>query len=153
LLVGSTLLLMSFLALQRTSPGFDPTGAANAVVALPAARYMTPPQQADFFARAVEALKAHPQVKGAAAVIGLPLSGFAPRSPYQFEGQPILPLAQRPLAQLSLVTEDYFGLLDIRFAEGRSFTAADRLGSPNVAIINESLAQRNLPGQTANGKV
>jgi predicted permease len=153
LLVGSTLLLLSFLALQRTSPGFDPAGAANAIVSLPPARYMTPAQQVEFFSRAVDALKAHPQVRGAAAVIGLPMSGFAPRSPYQVEGQPILPLAQRPLAGLSLVTEDYFSLLDISFVEGRAFTATDRAGSPNVAIINQSLARRLFPGESALGKV
>jgi predicted permease len=153
LLVGSTLLLLSFLALQRTSPGFDPAGAANAIVSLPPARYMTPAQQVEFFSRAVDALKAHPQVRGAAAVIGLPMSGFAPRSPYQVEGQPILPLAQRPLAGLSLVTEDYFSLLDISVVEGRAFTATDRAGSPNVAIINQSLARRLFPGESALGKV
>jgi predicted permease len=152
LLVGSALLLSSFLQLQRTSPGFDPTGTANTIVALPPGRYATPAQQIDFFARAVDALRGHPQVEAAAAVIGLPMSGFAPRSPYQYEGQPILPLAQRPLAQLSLVTEDYFSLLRITFAEGRPFTAADRAGSPNVAIINESLAKRIFPGQSALGK-
>ena len=75
----------------------DPTGAANAIVSLPPGRYLTPAQQGDFFVRAAEALKAHPQVRGAAAVIGLPMSGFSPRSPYGVDGQPILPLAQRPL--------------------------------------------------------
>jgi predicted permease len=153
LLVGSALLLLSFVRLQRTSPGFDPAGAANAIVALPPARYATPAQQADFVARAVEALKAHPRVRGAAAVIGLPMSGFSPRSPYGVDGRPILPLAQRPLAQLSLVTEDYFDLLRMSFVEGRAFTAADRQGSPNVAIINESLATRLFPGESALGKV
>ncbi len=153
LLVGSTLLLISFLQLQRTSPGFDPAGAANAIVSLPPARYMTPAQQVDFFSRAVDALKAHPQVRGAAAVIGLPMSGFAPRSPYGVDGQSILPLAQRPLAGLSLVTEDYFDMLKITFVEGRAFTATDRQGTPNVAIINESLAKRLFPGQSALGKV
>jgi putative ABC transport system permease protein len=153
LLVGSTLLLLSFLQLQQTSPGFDPTGAANAIVSLAPGRYMTPAQQADFFVRAVDALKAHPQVRGAAAVIGLPMSGFSPRSPYGVDGQPILPLAQRPLAQLSLVTEDYFDLLRMQFVEGRAFAAADRQGSPNVAIINEALAKKLFPGQSALGKV
>ena len=153
LLVGSTLLLLSFVQLQRTSPGFDPGGAANAIVSLPPGRYMTPAQQADFFVRAVDALKATPHVRGAAAVIGLPMSGFSPRSPYGVDGQPILPLAQRPLAQLSLVTEDYFDVLRMSFVEGRGFTAADRQGSPNVAIINQSLATRLFPGQSAIGKV
>jgi putative ABC transport system permease protein len=68
-------------------------------------------------------------------------------------GRPIRPLAQRPLAQLSLVSEDYFDLLRMSFVEGRAFTPADRQGSPNVAIINESLARRLFPGESALGKV
>ena len=36
LLVGSSLLLISFLSLQRTPPGFDPTGVATAFVGVPA---------------------------------------------------------------------------------------------------------------------
>ena len=152
LLVGSALLLMSFLQLQRTSPGFDPAGAATATVSVPLARYSTPAQQADFFAQVVDALKANPQVTGASAVIGLPMSGFAPRSPYQYEGQPVLPLAQRPLAQLAMVSEDYFKLMHITFIEGRAFTADDRLGAPGVAIINEALAKKIFPGQSALGK-
>jgi len=153
LLVGSTLLLLSFLQLQRTSPGFDPTGAATAIVSLPAARYNTPAQQADFFVRAVDALKASPRVRGAAAVIGLPMSGFNPRSPYSIEGEPILPLAQRPLAQLAMVTEDYFTLLGMTVVEGRAFTGHDRLDAPGVAIVNQSLARKLAPGRSAIGKV
>ena len=42
LLVGSSLLLMSFLKLQRTPPGFEPTGAAAAFVGVPLTRYKTP---------------------------------------------------------------------------------------------------------------
>lgn len=153
LLVGSSLLLLSFLELQRTSPGFDSTGAATAIVGLPTAKYRTPQQQADFFARALDAIKAVPQVKGAAVVIGLPLSGFNPRAPYQYEGQAIVPLAQRPLAQLNMVTEDYFSLMKIDVLEGRAFTADDRIGSPAVAIISESLAKKIFPGQSPLGKV
>ena len=37
LLVGSGLLLISFLKLQRTPPGFDPDGVATAIVRLPRA--------------------------------------------------------------------------------------------------------------------
>src|SRR5262249_32885339 len=133
LLVGSTLLLVSFIALQRTAAGFDPSGIATAIISTPLERYGTPAQQADFMMRTVDALKANAQVGGAAISIGLPMSGFQPRAPYQYEGQPILPLAQRPLAQLCVVSEDYFKLLRIAFAEGRAFTEADRIGAPLVA--------------------
>ena len=153
LLVGSALLLISFLRLQRTPPGFDPTGVASAFVGVPANRYSTPALQAQFFVSVIERLKAHGQVTAAAAVIGLPLSGLNPRSPYSVAGRPVLPLPQRPLAGLAIVSEDYFQLLRIPFVEGRAFTAADREGAPGVCVINASLAKRLFPGESALGKV
>ena len=152
LLVGSALLLISFLRLQRTPPGFDPKGVAAAFVGVPATRYATPEQQAQFFNAAIERLKANGQVTEAAAAIGLPLAGINPRSPYSVGGRPVLPLPQRPLAGLAIVTEDYFKLMRIPLIEGRGFTAADREGAPGVCVINESLAKRLFPGESALGK-
>jgi predicted permease len=151
LLVGSSLLLISFLELQRTPPGFDSQGVAAAFVNLPATRYKTNAQQADFFNQVIERLRAQPIVTEAGAAIGLPLSGFAPRSPYSVAGRQILPLPQRPLAGLSIVSESYFRLLRIPFIAGRAFTADDREGTPGVCIINESLARKLFPGQAAVG--
>jgi predicted permease len=153
LLVGSALLLISFIVLQRTAPGFDPKGAATAFVGIPPGRYATPAQQARFFSEVVERLAAQPNVTAAAAVIGLPMSGFNPRSPYAVAGRPVPPLPQRPLANLAIVSEDYFRLMRIAFASGRGFTAADRDGAPGVCIVNESLAHRLFPGESALGKV
>jgi predicted permease len=153
LLVGSGLLLVSFVKLQRTPPGFEAKGAAAAFVGVPAVRYKTPGQRAEFFNQVIDRLRARPGVTGAAAAVGLPLSGFNPRSPYSVAGRPVLPLPQRPLAGLAIVTEEYFALMRIALAAGRVFTADDREGAPGVCIVNESLAKRLFPGETALGKV
>src|SRR5262249_30513928 len=73
LLVGSSLLLASFVKLQRTAPGFAPAGVATAFVGVPQARYPTPAQQSRFFDEVVERLRAQPGVTGAAAAVGIPL--------------------------------------------------------------------------------
>jgi predicted permease len=153
LLVGSALLLMSFIKLQQTPPGFEAKGAAAAFVGVPGSRYQTPGQQAEFFNRVIAQLRAQPGVSGAAAAIGLPLSGANPRAPYGVAGRPVLPLPQRPLAGLAIVSDDYFPLMRIGLKMGRAFTAADRENAPNVCIINESLATRLFPGEPALGKV
>jgi predicted permease len=152
LLVGSSLLLLSFLKLQRTPPGFEPEGAAAAFVGVPITRYKTPARQAEFFDQVVEQLRANPAVTEAAAAIGLPLVGNA-RSPYGVGGRPILPLPQRPLAGLAIVSEDYFRLMKIGFAAGRPFRAADREGAPNVCIVNESFARHVFPGEPPLGRI
>jgi predicted permease len=151
LLVGSSLLLMSFLKLQRTPAGFDPRGSAAAFVGLPLTRYPTNPQQAEFFSRVIERLRASPGVSDAAAAIGLPLTGNA-RAPYSVGGRPILPLPQRPLAGFMIVSEDYFRLMRIGFAQGRPFRADDRADAPNVVVVNESFARHIFPGESAIGK-
>jgi predicted permease len=153
LLVGSGLLLVSFLKLQRTPAGFNPKGLATAFVGVPATRYPTAAEQAQFFTRVIERLRGTPGVTSAAAVIGLPLAGFNPRSPYSVAGRPVPPLPQRPIAGLGIVSEDYFKTMDIRIVAGRGFTARDRDGAPPVCIVNETLAKRLFPGESALGHV
>ena len=144
---------MSFLRLQRTPPGFEAKGAAAAFVGVPTTRYATSAQQAEFFAQVIEQLRAQAGVTDAAAAIGLPLSGFNPRAPYSVRRRPILPLPQRPLANLGIVSEDYFRLMRISLVSGRAFTAGDRDGAPSVCVVNESLAKRLFPGEQALGQV
>lgn len=152
LLVGSTLLLMSFVSLQRTAPGFDPRGVATAFVGLPTTTYPTNVRQADFFIRVVEELKRDPRVTAASAALALPLNGGA-RAPYSVLGRTILPLPQRPLAALNSVSDDYFKMLDIPVIEGRAFGPDDRDGAPGACIINKQLADRLFPGESALGHV
>jgi predicted permease len=151
LLVGAGLLLASFLELQRAAPGFEPKGAAAAFVGLPPARYPALAQQADFFERVIEQLRAQPGVTDAAVAFSTPLTGAA-RTPYGIAGQPLLPLGQRPLVGRNVVSEGYFGLLHIPIAQGRGFTADDRANAPPVCIVNETFAARAFPGRAAVGQ-
>jgi predicted permease len=152
LLVGSSLLLLSFVSLERTAPGFDPAGVATAFVNVPAARYPTPAQQVEFYEQVLGQLRTNPQVSHATASLGLPVAGFFSRSPYGVLGQPVVPVSQRPLAVLQIVSEDFFATLRIPFIAGRAFDEHDRTGSPNVCIINQTLAHKLFPGQSALGK-
>src|SRR5581483_6081771 len=153
LLVGSGLLLVSFLRLQQLDPGFEPRGAATAFVSVPPARYKTPDERAQFFDQVIERLKAQPGVTDAAAAINIPMNGFNPRSPYAVGGRPVPPLPQRQIAGLGMVSDDYFRLMKIPLVAGRAFDARDRSGSPPVCILNESFARRLFPGESALGKI
>jgi len=153
LLVGSALLLVSFITLQRTPPGFEPRGAATAFVGVPQTRYATPAQQVQFFLDVVAKLRENPRITDAAAGIGLPMSGFNPRSPYGVSGRPVLPLPQRPIANLGIVSDDYFRTMRIPLAAGRAFNSGDRDGAPGVCVINESFARRLFPGESALGQI
>ena len=153
LLVGSGLLLMSFLKLQRTPPGFDAKGVAGAFVGIPQGRYKTNPEQARYFSNVLEQLRANPQVKDAAAALSLPINGFGSQAPYSVGGRTILPLPQRPLAGFQIVSENYFRLMHITLREGRAFNAGDLEKAPGVCIVNESFAKHIFPGESALGKI
>lgn len=153
LLVGSGLLLLSFLKLQRTPPGYEAQGVAGAFVGIPTGRYKTNPEQARYFSAVLEQLRAHPAVKDAAAALSLPVNGFGSQSPYSVSGRPVLPLPQRPLAGFQVVSDDYFRLMHMTIREGRGFNSGDRDGGPGVCLINETFAKHVFPGESPLGQV
>ncbi len=152
LLVGAVLLIVTFVRLQGASPGFEPQGAAAAFVGLTPDRYATPVEQADFFDQVITNLHAQPGVAGAAVALATPLGGNAPLSVYGIAGQPVRPPSERPTVTIDVVSNDYFDLLHIPLAAGRGFTRDDRLTSPKVCVINETLARRVFPGKPAIGE-
>lgn len=152
LLVGSALLLVSFYRLQSTPPGLTTEGVATAFVTAPVERYKTPAAQAEFYRQVIERLKSVPQVKGAAIAFGLPLNG-SPIAPYTVFGNEVRPLAERALANLHIVSGDFFDTLGIPLREGRFMDERDREGTPNVCLINESFARKIFPNGSAVGRI
>jgi predicted permease len=55
-------------------------------------------------------------------------------------------------ASQNIVTPGYFQTLGLALIAGRNFDAADRVGRPAVAVVNETLAKQAWPGQMAIGK-
>ncbi len=49
-------------------------------------------------------------------------------------------------------TPDFFKALDTRIVRGRAFEATDRIGTPLVAVVSESMARRLWPGHDAIGE-
>src|SRR5262249_34916858 len=55
------------------------------------------------------------------------------------------------VAIIRLVTRDYFPTIGARLREGRFFEPSDRRSDAQVAIVNETFANRNFPGRSAIG--
>ena len=155
LLVGSALLLVSLVQLQRTQPGFEPHGLATAYVSIAdtGPRYASAQQQANFFAQLTDRLEALPKVKSAAVGYDVPLIGFQARTTYAVDGRPPVPQAGRARAWLDRVSEHYFTTMGIPLREGRVFDEHDNDKAPNVCIINQSFARRLFRGESALGKI
>src|SRR5438874_1910871 len=97
----------------------------------------------------------------AVAVIAALLAGLATRVPLQINPnrwEIWVPGRHQPgdhgdTVEVTTVSPEYFTTMGVPIVEGRGFTAADRLDSPRVAVVNETLARRLWPGRSAIGKV
>jgi predicted permease len=149
LLVGAGLTIRSFVKLQREPAGFNPDHVLTLAVSLPALRYPTPAQKADFWQRALESLRQVPGVAVVGATSRLPLlAGNSTRG---------LTIAGRPAnaqdsADYRTASPDYFRAMDIRVVQGRGFDEADRDGRPLVALVSQSAAQRFWPDRSPIGE-
>ena len=151
LLIAASLLIRSFIELQRVDPGFDPRNVLTMRVSLPAAKYETNSQKNIFFRQAAEKIEAIPGVQSASAVLALPLESHV-MAPVQIVGAIPLPFNQRPVIYWQSITPDYFKTLGTRLVRGRFFTDRDNETATGAAIVNESFVRRFWPNQDPLGK-
>ena len=151
LLIGAGLLLRSFERLLRVEPGFDARNLLTMNISLPTVKYAKPEQQVAFFDEVLRRVSTLPGVRNAAISAALPLS-WKRITPLLPEGQPNLPLAQRPFLDIEAVSPQWFDTMRAPLLAGRQFTAADNAQAPKVLIVNQTFAQRFWPGQNPVGK-
>jgi len=151
LLIGAGLLVRSFARLLHTDPGFEARSVLTMGVSLPTEKYTKPQQQIDFFREVLRRVDALPGVRSAAVSAALPLETkrITPMLP---EGQPAVPLAQRPFLDVEAVSPGWFRTLEVPLLAGREFTDADDAEAPKVTIVNEAFARRFWPGENPLGK-
>jgi putative ABC transport system permease protein len=138
LLAGGTLLVRSFYALQAIDPGFDAEHTFTLRLSPPAARYPAGPVLAGFYDRVVERVRGVTGVDSAAVVDWLPATGAGSMIRFTTSGTSE---REPDLAELRIVSDEYFRTLSIPFVGGRPFDGRDRDTTPRVAIVNESFAR------------
>jgi putative ABC transport system permease protein len=142
LLVGSGLLLKSFLRLQSTDLGFNSKNVLTGQVALPSSKYSTKEQEIQFYQQLFERTKSYPGVKQFALGSGNPIEGANYSFAFATRELEALSPADQPSAGYYIVSPNYFETLGIPLLAGRSFTSEDSSASPRVAIISQTLARR-----------
>jgi len=68
------------------------------------------------------------------------------------EGQPVVPIGQRPVLNIETISPEYARVLRVPLLRGRTFTDHDDSTTPPVAIVNQSFARRFWPSENPIGK-
>ncbi len=153
LLVGSGLLLKSFVRLQNVNPGFDPRNVVAMDVSLPVAKYARGKPVIDFYAELIRHVSALPGVEAASLTSILPLSGDNSDSSFAIEGRdPRQSGSAFPDEELRSITSDYFKTLKVPLLGGRFFDDRDNADAPLTVIVNRAFAQKWFPKEEAVGK-
>jgi putative ABC transport system permease protein len=108
-------------------------------------------QAAAVYQQVVESVRQLPGVRAASLTTVVPISGGGERRGVQIEGYQPLPNEDREL-NTNVIGLDFFKTMRIPIVQGRDFNERDRKDSPRVVIVNEELARRYFPGQSALGK-
>ena len=152
LLIGAGLMLQSFQRLREVRLGFNPRNVLAITLSLPEAKYPKDEQRTDFFQQLLQRVEAVPGVKSAAVAKYVPLSGHWGTAHFSIEGRPPLAAGNFLVADVDGVSPGYFQTMEIPVRQGRGFTDADRLKTPQVVILNETMARRFWPNENPIGK-
>jgi hypothetical protein len=152
LLIGSGLMFRSFRALQQIDKGYDPRSLLTFFLARDW-NYASPPQQRVALLREIQdRLRALPGVEGVTASFFLPLTGgFSPGIGWGSEPARAAP-DNAQTADFRYVLPGYFETLRTPLLAGRAFTEEDNAPGRNVAIIDQFLAAKAFPNESAVGK-
>ncbi len=156
LLIGSGLLIRSFMRLRIVAPGFDPRNTLTARTFLPPASFANPAQRIAFYQDALQHLQSIPGVESAAISTALPLLPTH-GTPVRFEGEPEVDLGRRTAVLIESISPDYPKAMRVPLVEGRPFNALDDAKSAPVVIVNQTdctalLARRRPAWQASLGR-
>jgi predicted permease len=150
LLIGSGLMIRSFLELQRIDPGFNPQGLLTFQVQ--SDRFLQKPEERAVATRQLaERLRAIPGVQSVTAASPFPLTGGY--SPIRWGLEDAISDASKYKAVDPLIVlPGYFETMRTPLLEGRTFTEDDNLPGRTYAVVDKLLADRAYPGQSIVGK-
>jgi putative ABC transport system permease protein len=93
-----------------------------------------------------ERIAASPGVTQVGVISVAPLSGLLRTVPFSVAGQASAE-RDRSMANLRVISPGYLAAVNTRLLRGRHFAESDTAGTPPVAIVSATLADRLLPGE------
>jgi putative ABC transport system permease protein len=153
LLAGAGFFVRGTQRVLNTDPGWRPDGVIIASLSLPFTdKYQSNAQVQGFFDKFRGKLESIPGVTESTVGTALPITGTWTSASFAVQDRPAPPKGKEPLATDAFIAPGYFATLGIPLVSGRDFTAADRMDTAHVAIVDETLAKAFWPGQSALGK-
>lgn len=151
LLIGTGLMVRSFVELTNVSPGYEAEGVLTFSAAPPFASYPDPADRSRFNSELQARIEALPGVERAASAFPLPLTGNAFNGRYGPEEALNDPEAFRQASYRS-VLPGYFEAMGTSLLAGRTFSAADQADSTLVVVVDDKLARTLWPDRSAIGQ-
>lgn len=150
LVYGAGLLVRSYYNVNAVDPGFRAEGVLVAQVSLP--RERSDVERLHIYDRVLERVGSLPGVERVAAIEDMFISSPTNRR-VAVDGAPGAP-AEGHFEQLRVdtIAGEYFRALDVPLLEGRHFSAADTGDGVGVAVVNETMAKRLWPRESAVGR-
>ena len=152
-LAAAGLLIRSVLNLQAIDLGLAAERLVLVDLHLPSAAYAERERRAQFLDQVLTQLEALP---GISAVTPVNVAPFTDRGwdvpRVTAEGQSDDQAASNPSLNLESIHPNYFSTIGAPIVRGRPFSAADRQGTRDVAIVSEDVASRLWPGHDPIGK-
>lgn len=152
LLVVAGLLLRSLAESQRADVGFNVQGLATMSLDTDMVRY-SPERSEQFWTDAVARVRAMPGVVSVAtATPSLPFELNFNQAELQVDSRTYGEGQRGETIENIAVSAGYVPTLGLRVLEGRDLYEADRKGAPLVALVNETMARRYWPNESAVGR-
>ena len=151
LLSAAGLMLTSVVKLSRVNPGFASDHLLTFRLALTGARYAERPARVGFGSEALQRLEALPGVRGASIVSAIPFGGTRGATGVEIEGRPRQP-GDVLIVDQRHISPGYFQTMGTPIMDGREFTEANSAPDRKLVIIDQALAAKAFPGQSAVGK-
>jgi putative ABC transport system permease protein len=151
LLIGSALLIRTFIALRGVNPGFDAHNVLTLEMSLTGDRFQKTAGVAQLSRDGRERLNAIPGVEVSASTCCLPLEGgFG--LPFHVVGRPPAKDGQDPGAGWMNASPGYFSAFKIPILRGRDFADSDTASAPGVVLINQAMANQFWPKEDPVGQ-
>jgi len=151
-ITAAGLVLHSLYRITKVDPGFRTNHIVTAEVALDKAACKERGRCQSFFDSVLERSRGMAGAESVALTDSLPLSGRADNYIFDAEDHPRDARQGALLATSRVVSPGYFNLLQLKLVRGRLLEQQDASGATHAVVVNEHIAQRLWPGQSAIGK-